>query len=89
MPLPRTAISNYEAVSLTISAKATSVFRIKKFEADDKAALSSLAKPIIALRTAAIVPSFSFVAIVLRITPAKGSRAGWLAGLVWARFARI
>ena len=36
----------------------------------------------IELRTAAIVPSFSFVAIVLRITPAKGSRAGWLAGPV-------
>ena len=30
----------------------------------------------IELRTAAIVPSFSFVAIGLRMTPAKGSRAG-------------
>ena len=38
--------------------------------------------PNIESRTAAIVPSFSFVAIVLRITPAKGSRAGWLAGLI-------
>ena len=38
--------------------------------------------PDIELRTAAIVPSFSFVAIVLRMTPAKGSLAGWLVGLI-------
>ena len=36
----------------------------------------------IELRTAAIVPSFSFVAIGLSISPALCSRAGWLTGLV-------
>ena len=38
--------------------------------------------PDIESRTAAIVPSFSFLAFSLSITPALGSRAGWLAGLI-------
>ena len=38
--------------------------------------------PNIESRTAAIVPSFSFVAIGLMMTPALCSRAGWLAGLI-------
>ena len=38
--------------------------------------------PNIESRAAAIVPSFSFVAIGLMMTPALCSPAGWLAGLI-------
>jgi hypothetical protein len=84
MPAPVPAVTRDPAAALTLAPVADAAAGRVVTAATRGIVLISIADnaPDIESRTAAIVPSFSFVAIGLRMTPALCIPAGWLAGLI-------